>query len=962
MMDENAIPQKRRNELGEQDHGHSPKRPCLEQSPTLQSSDTSTSNEVPEPEDVSMSVSSDNPYKNLLRCKDYSNQHLTWPLEGSKGPQLDQVGDVGQPGFDSLEPENVDDLNNNSLITQTLEIDEPGAQLCEDRSTPPFHGTAGFRSDDQSKSDDTRYDTCFGVITATPITSSHDCPSDEPATVKLIASGTVLKVYYEATGKYAGILIKPALCELLKSYTIKLKGYLSVAKSEILSLRAGKRKTKSDHAPEHSLRIVVYGLFADKHAVCKFLSDSELYLQHPSGTECDLSVGYFNPHYLVRPGGEMPSLEELSLDENGEPAEPTRTLDDTTKGRLLRMFDLADGGEVEVDVTPSSRLQTPLMEHQLKALSLMIEKESGRLHDLKFSSLWLQVPDETRKGRQYRHAITGASSSNPVPVSGGILADEMGLGKTLSLLALICSRLDSLQVANAGSEKPKTTLIVTPKSTLYGWQAQIARHIGAGQVSMLIYHGSDRHRLSSQFKDVDIVLTTYEILRSERTLKGPLYSQLWWRVVLDEAHHIRNRESQVFEACCQVRAQYRWCLTGTPVQNSLEDFGALLCFLDIYPFQYKRQFNRWIATPFRRSDRNAIDILRCLVTATCLRRTKAKCNLSTSLPQRYEKTQHVNLFPKDQELYDFFKQKIQSIVTGKYRGHGSSKTKQAKRPNILSLITILRRVCGHVKLLPQSAIDSWIRGERDISDEEMTSLFSPTSDIDGEDPATPETVSTGRLQTPEEPASATLRENPQGEHRATVTVSQIGEGSESTEGLPPHSAKIEALLENLALEQAEFDGPKPPKSVVFSSWTKMLDQVEQALRTKGLNYQRIDGQSSLRSRSEAMRLFSEDSGCTVMLASIGSAGEGVDFTAAQFVHLLEPHWNPMAEAQAVDRVHRIGQTSSVTITRYIVPRSVESYIQWVQTDKLRVINLSFDALEDAAQIEEKRWQKLKCYL
>ncbi|TGJ79605.1 hypothetical protein E0Z10_g9159 [Xylaria hypoxylon] len=136
----------------------------------------------------------------------------------------------------------------------------------------------------------------------------------------------------------------------------------------------------------------------------------------------------------------------------------------------------------------------------------------------------------------------------------------------------------------------------------------------------------------------------------------------------------------------------------------------------------------------------------------------------------------------------------------------------------------------------------------------------------------------------------------------------------------------------------------------------MLDKVGQVLLAQGFNYRRIDGQSSLKSRAEAIRVFSEDNNCTVMLASIGSAGEGVDFTAAQYVHILEPHWNPMVEAQAVDRVHRIGQTLPVTITRYIVPRSIESYIQWVQSDKLRLINMSLDTIEDAAKIEQNRWK------
>ncbi|KAK8037812.1 helicase-like transcription factor [Apiospora marii] len=136
----------------------------------------------------------------------------------------------------------------------------------------------------------------------------------------------------------------------------------------------------------------------------------------------------------------------------------------------------------------------------------------------------------------------------------------------------------------------------------------------------------------------------------------------------------------------------------------------------------------------------------------------------------------------------------------------------------------------------------------------------------------------------------------------------------------------------------------------------MLDLTQKALQSRGFSCQRIDGQTSLQGRSNAMKAFDEDDECTVMLATIGSAGEGVDFTTAQYVHLLEPHWNPMAEAQAVDRVHRIGQTRPVTVIRYIVPSSIESQ------DKMRTINMSLDTISDADKAEEKRLERLKKYL
>ncbi|KAI8630271.1 SNF2 family N-terminal domain-containing protein [Xylariaceae sp. FL1651] len=874
-------PTKRTVEFGEQDTSHQrkkfcPTRPLVHEYCSLavtKSSDTFTISKTQGPEDVDAATTTHSQQLSLPKTPDWFYQDVQQPLEYFDGAVLDAVGHSGYPLANDYDPtySTKVQLNDDPKITRILEsngsllqsyknCDIPGNTPTSPACTPSIYGTSELAPNPQSP-DDTEYDTCFGVVTTTPITSSHNQMPEQPAPMKLVSFKTVLKIYFEATGNYAGILAVPALCSLLESHTIKLKGYLSRVKPEESSVGVKRNKASLNKAPEHLLRIVVYGFLVDRYTVGKSLSDSNLYLQHPSRFECDLDVNYFNPHYLVRIGGGMPTLEELSLNENTQTVGLANKLDETAKNRLLSIFDYANGAEVEIDGTPSSRLQTPLMEHQIKALGLMIEKEAGRLDNLKSQSLWLRVPDEVGRS-QYRHVITGASNSNPSLINGGIIADEMGLGKTLSMLALICSRLDSLQVENVKTQKSRATLIVAPKSTLHEWQTQITRHIRTGQLSVLVYHGPNRHRLSSQFEDIDIVLTTYEILRSEHTLKGPLFSQLWWRIVLDEAHHIRNRESQAFEACCQVRALYRWCLTGTPVQNSLQDYGALLSFLRVDPFQGKRQFDHWIATPFSKNQPSAINNLRRLVAATSLRRTKASCNLSAPLPLRNEKIQYINLLPKDQELYDFFKEMIQVIIASSSLDKNSSQNKQSKRPNILSLITLLRLICSHANLLPHSAINLWNTREVLSSEEKAASVLIPTLEMYAEDIETQESVSTERSQSPLTPAlyeseNTTLRTKLQDVKIATGFSAQMQGGNETIDARLTHSAKIEALLTNLSTQQANFNGPKPPKSVIFSSWIKMLDQVQQALRTKDLAFQRIDGQSSLKSRSEAMRIFNK---------------------------------------------------------------------------------------------------------
>ncbi|RBQ87208.1 hypothetical protein FVER53263_20742 [Fusarium verticillioides] len=131
---------------------------------------------------------------------------------------------------------------------------------------------------------------------------------------------------------------------------------------------------------------------------------------------------------------------------------------------------------------------------------------------------------------------------------------------------------------------------------------------------------------------------------------------------------------------------------------------------------------------------------------------------------------------------------------------------------------------------------------------------------------------------------------------------------------PPPSAKVQALIRNISrAERGPESRVDRPKSVVFSYWTKMLDLIGFALNSQGFQFQRIDGQSSMSQRKAALETFGGDPECNVMLASIGAAGEGIDLTSASIVHIVEPHWNPMAEAQAVDRVHRIGQQKDVYV-------------------------------------------------
>jgi SWI/SNF-related matrix-associated actin-dependent regulator of chromatin subfamily A3 len=163
----------------------------------------------------------------------------------------------------------------------------------------------------------------------------------------------------------------------------------------------------------------------------------------------------------------------------------------------------------------------------------------------------VQLWKQTIRGEFYNVATSFHTKSPPKLLSGGILADDMGLGKTLQIISLILT-------GGAG-----TTLIVAPKGVMSNWEQQIARHVRTTRaMKVATYHDSAKFaRLAKKFSDFDVVITSYGKLAQG----GELAAYKWRRVVLDEGHTIRNANTQAAQAACNLKAQSRWVLTGTPM-------------------------------------------------------------------------------------------------------------------------------------------------------------------------------------------------------------------------------------------------------------------------------------------------------------------------------------------------------------------------------------------------------------
>ena len=448
--------------------------------------------------------------------------------------------------------------------------------------------------------------------------------------------------------------------------------------------------------------LVMYSHPEDSELIGQALSEDSIFLQHPEYIE--VGTLYQNPQYFIHPGEDYPSVECVGTGPSNSWTEPSNECGTLKETGLDGIFESAQGPETYSIIEPSPRLSTTLQPHQQMGLAMMHEKESGNLQRNEFTALWIQT--STSNGRTwYKNSVTGSVKENPMLCLGGLLADEMGLGKSLTLIALIASTLDTIATQPTEEEprsplsqaekRNRTTLIVTPKSTLHSWKEQFTIH--TKRIHVCYYSGNKRKSTMPALLSHDVVVTTYGMLTAERNRRAkqscdedqPLLANRWLRVVLDEAHVIRNAATKQCATCCDLKAQHKWCLTGTPIQNRVEDFGSLLQFLQVYPFNNSASFTHEIADWIRCGDEKGMKRLRLLVSAICLRRTK-DC---LGLPSRMNEIQRVAFNSEETLLYETCKHSTVEFIELVLKEDG----KPQSFATVIQLILRLRQICNHGK-------------------------------------------------------------------------------------------------------------------------------------------------------------------------------------------------------------------------------------------------------------------------
>lgn len=434
----------------------------------------------------------------------------------------------------------------------------------------------------------------------------------------------------------------------------------------------------------------------------------------------------------------------------------------------------------------------------------------------------------------------------------GILADDMGLGKTLQAISAITQLHEA---------KPKlTSLIVCPTSLLYNWKEEI--HKFNPKLKTLVIDGvpSQRKKLLSTLDEVDVAITSYTLLQKDIETYG---QKEFGYLILDEAQHIKNRGTRNAKSAKMVQAAHRLILTGTPIENSLEELWSLMDFLmPGFLSSYERFIEKYLRVSKELQAEN-IEYLRQKVSPFILRRMKS--DVLQDLPPIDEIVYHCPLSETQQELYRSYAASARDELVKLVERDGFDKV----QIHVLATLTRLKQICCH------------------------PAIFAKES-------------------------------------------AEVGD-----------SAKYELLIELL---QTLVESGR--KTVIFSQYTRMLQIMRQDFEERGITFSYLDG--STKNRMEIVKNFNEDPKISVFLVSLKAGGTGLNLVGADTVIHYDMWWNPAVEAQATDRVHRMGQKRCVSSYKLITLNTIEEKIVEMQQRKKGLVKKVVSCDDEA--ISKLTWE------
>ncbi|XP_067685649.1 DNA excision repair protein ERCC-6-like isoform X2 [Haliotis asinina] len=475
---------------------------------------------------------------------------------------------------------------------------------------------------------------------------------------------------------------------------------------------------------------------------------------------------------------------------------------------------------------------------------------------------------------------------------GGILGDDMGLGKTIQVIGFLSGMFDM--------DKIKSVLIVMPVSVIGNWEKEFSKW--APGIRVTLYHGNSKREkeraLSKVQRRSGVCLTSYGLVvtSSEQLSQKDGSEFVWDYVILDEGHKIKN-PTKTTKGVHAIPARNRIILTGTPVQNNLRELWALFDFVHqgqllgtarTFKMEYEnpiiRSRERDATAGERRLGQEMAESLKKIIEPYFLRRTKAEVTDKNKGEQKAEDgkkelTKMPSLGRKNDLVVWLFLTQTQLKIYEDFLALDSVKELLMTSKSPLVALTVLKKICDHPRLLSTRACAQL--------------------GLDGDD------------------GLNDSGDSPSGMESAANRINHIDD-----EVLIGESGKLLVLVD--LLDNLKSEGHR---CLVFSQSRKMLDIIQKVVTNRGHRVMRLDGTiTQLCDRDQRIQKFQADNSFSVFLLTTQVGGVGLTLTSADRVVIYDPSWNPATDAQAVDRVFRIGQNKNVVIYRLITCGSVEEKI------------------------------------
>uniref|UniRef100_A0A453FP48 Helicase-like transcription factor CHR28 n=2 Tax=Aegilops tauschii subsp. strangulata TaxID=200361 RepID=A0A453FP48_AEGTS len=714
---------------------------------------------------------------------------------------------------------------------------------------------------------------------------------------------------------------------------------------------------------------------------------------------------------------------------------------------------------------PDGLLSVPLLRHQKIALSWMVQKEKNGSHcsggiladdqglgkTISTISLILTerspVPRSTAIKPELCEAVSlDDDEDDPIDLCLKRRSQTCSSEVTTSTTVKTENHIVEIKARPAAG-----TLVVCPTSVLRQWAEELRNKVTSkANLSFLIYHGSNRTKDPNELTKYDVVLTTYSIVSmevpkqsspdSDDEEKGkadrygapvsgskkrkassskktknatteksnlpekPLARVAWFRVILDEAQSIKNYRTNVAGSCWNLRAKRRWCLSGTPIQNAVEDLFSYFKFLRYEPYCEYKHFCTMIKMPISRNPVNGYKKLQVVLKTVMLRRTKATMldgKPIISLPPKTISLKAVNFTSEERAFYNT----LEAESRAQFKVYAAAGTVRQNYVNILLMLLRLRQACDHPHLVKghesswTSSLESANKLPMERKQELLVCLQSCSAicalcndapedavvttcghvfcnqcileQLTGDDSICPVSSCRVRLNATSLFSRGTLEfslckstsESQSNDSCTEIVHTENQTGIDSSYASSKVRAALDIILslpkidptqssdskktiglasENTNGMSSEYaDTKTTEKAIVFSQWTRMLDLLEVHLKASHVTYRRLDGTMSVAAREKAVNDFKTVPEVSVMIMSLKAASLGLNMVAACHVLMLDLWWNPTTEDQAVDRAHRIGQTRPVTVSRLTVKDTVEDRILALQEKKREMVASAF---------------------